>query len=265
MFIIGELINGMYKKVAKAIAERDKIYIQSLAQLQVEAGADALDVNCGPLSRDPLVDMLWLIDCIQDTVSVSLSLDTTRQNIMEEGLARLKKKGIINSTSADTERLEVYLELAKKYNASLIALTMDKKGVPQDKDRRLELAASILDTAQKHNFSPNDIYLDPILLPINVAQNQLFAILEAIRDFKLLSAPSPKTIVGLSNISQGAKDRSLINRSFLTMAAAFGLDSAILDPLDEPLMDSLIAGENVLNKSIYCDNFVSAYKKSKKR
>lgn len=254
----------MYKNVARAIAERDKTFVQSLAQLQVEAGAAALDLSCGPLSRSPLDDMLWLIDVVQDSVQVSLSLDTTKLNIMEEGLKRLRKNGIINSTSADLERLEAYLPLANKYNASLIALTMDKKGVPQDKDRRLELAAFILDVAQRNGLSPSSIFLDPILMPINVAQNQLFGILEALRDFKLLSDPAPKTVVGLSNISQGAKDRRLINRTFLTMAQGFGLDSAILDPLDEALMESLIAGELILNKTIYCADFVAAYRKSKR-
>lgn len=263
MFIIGELINGMTNKVARAIVERDKTYIQSLAQLQVECGADALDVNCGPLSHDPLEDMLWLIDCIQQSVSVPLSLDSTKQDVIEEGLKRLRHRGIINSTSADLERLETYIALAQKYHSSLIALTVDKKGVPQDKERRVELAAFILEVAQKNGFAVCELYLDPVLMPLNVAQNQLFDTLEAIRDFKFLTTPAPKTVLGLSNISQGAKNRRMINRTFLTMAQGFGLDAAILDPLDEALMDALITGEIVLNKSIFCDDFISAYRKSK--
>ncbi len=263
MYIIGELINGMYKKVTQAIHDRDSAYIRSLAELQVESGADSLDVNCGPLSKDPLADMLWLVEVIQKSVSVPLSIDTTRKEIMEECLKVLKTPGIINSSSADEERLNFYISLAKKHKASLIALTMDKKGVPQDKDRRLELAALILSVAQKNNFSYADLYLDPVLLPINVAQNQLFDILEAIRDFKLLSDPSPKTVVGLSNISQGAKHKRLINRVFLAMAQGFGLDAAILDPLDENLMEILITADLVLSKDIYCDDYVAAYKKSK--
>ncbi len=263
MYVIGELINGMYKKVSAAIAERDSIFIKSLAELQVESGADALDINCGPLSRNQLDDMLWLIDAVQGSVSVPLSLDTTKKDVMEEGLKRLKVPGILNSTTADNERLDTYFPLAKKYGARVIALTMDKRGVPQDKDRRLELAANILEAAERNSFLTADIFIDPVLLPINVAQNQLFAILEAIRDFRSLSDPAPKTIVGLSNISQGAKQRRIINRTFLVMAQAFGLDSAILDPLDEALMDSLITGETILNRNIYCDDFSLAYKKSK--
>lgn len=265
MFIVGELINGMYKKVRRAVAERDKTFIQSLAHLQVEAGADALDVNVGPLSADPMQDMTWLVDRIQEAVVVPLSIDTTRADVMEAALKRLKVPGIINSTSADADRLDAYIAMAQASGASLIALTMDKKGVPQNREGRLELAAFILETVHKSGLPADRVFLDPILLPINVAQNQLFDILETVKDLKLLSTPAPRVIVGLSNISQGAKNRPLINRTFLAMAQSYGLDSAILDPLDEKLMDSLIAGEVVLNRSIYCDDFIAAYKKGKTR
>jgi 5-methyltetrahydrofolate corrinoid/iron sulfur protein methyltransferase len=86
-------------------------------------------------------------------------------------------------------------------------------------------------------------------------------ILEAIHEFKIISEPSPKTIVGLSNVSQGAKTRSLVNRAFLTMAIAQGLDAAILDPLDKELMDAAITAELILNKQIYCDSYLDAYKR----
>lgn len=264
MYIIGELINGMYPKVAKAITDKDKGYIKTLARQQVEAGADALDINCGPASRDELGDMRWLVESVQEEVSVTLSLDSTKPAAIEGCLKAVRSKAIINSTSADIERLQIYVPMAKKYNSSLIALTMDKRGVPQDKDRKIELAARILTYVQDNDFPIQELYLDPILLPIKVAQNQLFDLLEVIRDFKALASPAPKTLLGLSNISQGAKKRKIINRTFLVMAQTCGLDAAILDPLDQNLMDSLIAAELVLNKNIYCDSYIEAYKKSKK-
>lgn len=265
MFIIGELINGMYDKVGKALQAKDKSTIKTLARQQTEAGADALDVNCGPASRDAVTDMRWLVETIQEEVSTALSLDSTKPLAIEEGLKAARNKCIINSSSADIERLQVYIPMAKKYNASLIALTMDKKGVPQDKDRRLELAAQILGFAQENDFSANEILLDPIILPVNVAQNQLLGILEVIKEFKMLSTPAPKTVIGLSNISQGSTARSLINRTFLLMAQGYGLDAAILDPLDKDLMDALITAELILNKNIYCDSYIDAYRKSKRR
>ncbi len=264
MFIIGELINGMDQNVAVAIKEKNKGFIKTLARKQLDAGADALDVNCGPASRDAAGDMRWLVGTIQEEASCVLSLDSTKPEAIEAGLEISAHKCIINSTSADVSRLEIYCGMAKKYKASLVALVMDHKGVPQDKDGKLELAAQILNFAQESGFSLDELYLDPILLPINVAQSQLFGILELIKDFKSLSSPSPKTLLGLSNVSQGSKKRKLINRTFLVMASAYGLDAAILDPLDNNLMYSVIASELILNKSIYCDDFISAYNKSKK-
>jgi 5-methyltetrahydrofolate corrinoid/iron sulfur protein methyltransferase len=106
-----------------------------------------------------------------------------------------------------------------------------------------------------------DIYLDPIILPVNVTQPQALEALESIREFKILSDPPPKTVVGLSNISQGTDKRNLINRIFLVMAIANGLDAAIVDPMDKELMDAVITAELLLNKHIYCDSFLDAYRK----
>ncbi|MCM8763037.1 MAG: dihydropteroate synthase [Candidatus Omnitrophica bacterium] len=261
MFIIGELINGMYKEAGRAIREKDKSVIQRLAKRQKEAGADALDLNCGPVSKDPVLDMRWLIETVQEVVDMPLSLDSTKANVIEEGLKLVKNKAIINSTSADSEKLEILVPLAIKYNASLIGLTLDKNGVPQDKDRRLELAARIVADCQEKGFPVENLYIDPVVLPVNVAQNQAGLVLEVLKEFKIISTPAPKTIVGLSNISQGTTKRRLINRTFLSMAIAADLDAAILDPLDEELMNTLITSELILNKQIYCDSYLDAYRK----
>lgn len=262
MFIIGELINGMYKNVGRAIKERNKSVIQKLAKEQIECGADALDINCGPLSKDPKSDIIWLIDVIQEVTDSPLSLDSTKPEVIKEGLKIIKNKAIINSTTADKEKLEILIPLALEYKASLIALTLDKKGVPQNKDQRIELAASILEACQNYNFPIEELYLDPVVLPVNVAQAQQNDILEAIREFKFLSSPPPRTIIGLSNVSQGTRYRSLINRTFLSMALISGLDAAILDPTDSELRDSLVTSELILNKFIYCDSYLDAYRKS---
>ena len=178
-----------------------------------------------------------------------------------ESAKLVKQKAIINSTSADPEKLEILLPMAVQYKTFLIGLAMDKKGVPQDKDRRLELAAFIAASCQEAGFPVEDLFLDPIVLPVNVAQAQQKLILESIKEFKLLSEPAPKTVVGLSNVSQGTIKRSLVNRTFLVMAIEEGLDAAILDPLDNDLMDELITAELILNKHIYCDSYLQAYKK----
>lgn len=261
MFIIGELINGMYQNIGKAIKEKDKSEIQKCALEQIKSGADALDVNCGPASRQPVSDIQWLIEAIQEVTDKPLALDSSKPAVIESGLKVAKNKVIINSTTADPEKLDILVPLAKQYNTKLIGLTISAKGIPQNKDQRLELAATIVASCVDKGFAVDDLYLDPIVLPVNVAQAQMRDILESIHEFKIISDPPPKTIVGLSNVSQGTCARGLINRTFLTMAVAFGLDAAILDPKDSDLVDAVITAELILNKQIYCDSYLSAYRK----
>lgn len=261
MLIIGELINGMYKQIGKAIVERDKKTIQKVAKQQVEQGADMLDVNTGPVAKDPVDAMSWLTETIQEAVDVGLCFDSTKAAVIEAGLRLAKKKAMINSTTADDEKLNALLPLAKKYNAQIIGLTLDKTGVPRDRHKRSEHALKIISSSMEHGVDLENVYIDPIVLPVNVAQPQAIEVLESIREFKLICEPPPKTVVGLSNVSQGTKNRNLINRTFLVMAIAAGLSAAIVDPLDRELMDAMITAELILNKNIYCDSYLDAYRK----
>src|SRR3989338_5417894 len=261
MFIIGELINGMYANIGKAIKTKDKSIVHKCALDQLKSGADALDVNCGPASREPLKDIQWLVEAIQEVTDATISLDSSKPQVIESGLKVAKNKVIINSVTADEDKLNILVPMAKQHNAKLIGLTISVKGIPQNKDQRLELAATIVANCVDKGFPVEDLYLDPIVMPVNVAQAQMKDILESIHEFKIISDPAPKTIVGLSNVSQGTNVRSLVNRIFLTMAVAYGLDAAILDPMDKDLMDAQITAELILNKHIYCDSFLGAYRK----
>jgi 5-methyltetrahydrofolate corrinoid/iron sulfur protein methyltransferase len=261
VLIIGELLNGMYQDVRKAIQARDTQAIQDLARRQTQAGANVLDVNTGPASAKPLEAMQWLVDTIQEAVDTPLAIDSTKPDVIEAALKMLKAPGMINSTTADPDKLNTLLPLAREYSARIIGLTMDKSGVPRDKDKRLEHAATIISTAMEHGVDLESIYIDPIVLPVNVVQPQAPLVLEAISEFSMISDPPPKTVVGLSNVSQGSAVRPLINRIYLVMAIANGLDAAIVDPLDTDLVDAAITAELLLNKHIYCDSFLQAYRK----
>ncbi len=261
MLIIGEKINGMFKKVNEAIKNKDKTYIQQLALAQLDAGANVLDVNVGPDSVNPLEDMKWLVTTIREVTDKPLAIDTTKYDVMEEGLKLAGNGSFINSTHADDDKLDIYIPLAKKYNANLIALTISVKGVPQDTEGKMNLVANIISKCLEHEFDVTQLYIDPVILPVNVAQTNVMSVLETVSQIKTVSDPPPKTTIGLSNISQGTKSRSLINRTFVTMAIFAGLDSAILDPLDKDLMNSIITAELLLNKQLYCDSFLEAYRK----
>jgi 5-methyltetrahydrofolate corrinoid/iron sulfur protein methyltransferase len=256
VFIIGERINGMFKSVAKAISERDEAFIRDLARRQVEAGAHALDVNTGPTEGDPVEVMRWLVETIQAEVDVTLALDTPKIPVIESGLRAVKRPAIINSTTGAQAKLATLLPLAATYDASLIGLTIDERGIPRNAEARSEIALTIVAAALEAGISPDRLHLDPIVLPVSAAQDQCAAALQAIPTFKALCDPAPRIVVGLSNVSQGTPNRPLVNRTYLVMAMAAGLDGAILDPFDVELMAAMRTAGILLNQEIYAENYL---------
>jgi 5-methyltetrahydrofolate corrinoid/iron sulfur protein methyltransferase len=262
MIVIGERINGMFKKVREAIQKKDAAYIQDLAARQVRAGASILDINVGTASTDPTSDLVWLVNSVQETVDVPLSIDCARHEPLEAGLAAVRGKRVLNSTTGKADDLAKLLPIARKYGASVIGLTIDEEGVPSTTDRRVEIAAKIMAAAMENGIAAEQLYIDPITLPVNCAQDQPTRVFSAISQFLMLSDPPPHICIGLSNISQRLKEHQLLNRTFLIMCMAHGLDSAILDPLDEELMNAMITAELVMNKFIYADSYLEAAQKA---
>jgi len=239
MYIIGENIQIISKLVRTAIDGRDARPLQELARKQVEGGAQMLDLNIGRRKKDGHEVMPWLVEIVHEVApDVAVSLDTTNAAAVEAGLKRCKELGIeamINSTSADPERLEATMPLAAEYGCKIIALTMEKS-IPATADGRVQLAMEvILPKAMELGVPMEHIYLDPLVLTVKGMQEHAMENLNAIRMFKVLSDPPPMTVVGLSNVSNGVPEesRSLINRTFLVMLMAAGLDAAIANPLDE--------------------------------
>jgi len=261
MITIGERINGMFTDVKNAIKNKDAKVVQELAQRQTDAGATYLDVNVGTAAADQLDAMKWLVEVIQEAVKTPIALDSQKLEVIKAGLEVIKNDVMINSAQGDPETLDIYMELAKKHNAALICLTMNKDGVPQNVDTRVEIAVTIVEKATEHGIDMNKIFIDPILLGVNVDQKQPAYMLEVFNQIKLLSDPPPHITVGLSNFSQGTKEKSLLNRTFLTMAITAGLDTALMDVLDKDLMDAAICSEMVMNKQIYSDSFLKAARK----
>jgi len=272
MILIGERINGMFSDVKQAIADKNKQVIQDLAKRQTEAGATYLDVNVGTAAADQQATMQWLVETIQETCSTALSLDSQKPDVIAAGLKVVNAENgvLLNSTplnrKSDEAILDKYIEMAENAGpkASLIALTMDKNGVPQDIDTRVAIAAEIVQKAMDAGFDTQRIFIDPIVLPVKVpnAQAQPGNLLAAADQIKFLSEPAPHLTMGLSNLSQGAAERKLINRVFLAMAISHGFDSAIVDVLDEKLMNLVATSEMLMNKQIYSDSFLKVYRSS---
>jgi len=257
MIIISERINGQFKSVGKAIDERNEEFLKTLAKEQVAAGADYLDISTGPGVSEPEEVMTWMVNAVQSAVDVPLCIDTPQIKTMEAGVAAVKNKVMINSTTAEPEKMTSLFELAKKYDAEIICLTLDEKGIPQDVDKRAELAMIMVSTAMEYGISMDRLFLDPLVLPTCAAQDQGPKVLEALRQFKAISNDPPvNTVVGLSNISNGTKNKELINRTYAVMLMANGLDSAIMDPTDKELVQAVRTAEILQNKKLYAHDYL---------
>ncbi len=242
MLIIGENIHIISPDVKEAIATRDTKAIQALAKEQVDAGAGMLDLNIGPQKKDGVDIMRWLVPAVQEVVDVPLSLDTTNLEAIGAGLALVKRKGLVNSASAEPERLKKVPPVAAEHGAGLIALLMGKSGIPLTAEERVSMAIDVLiPRAIEVGIPMEDLYLDPLLLTVSGCQEYCPPAIEAVRYIKQGMDPAPMTTCGLSNVSNRVpeKMRSLLNRVYLVMLMAVGLDTAIADPLDKELVDTI--------------------------
>jgi len=258
MLIIGEKINVISKVIGSAMKDRDPKPIQDLAVAQIEAGANVLDVNIGPARKNGTEMMEWIVNAVQEVADVTLCLDTTNAEAMEAGLKVCKKQPIINSASGEPNRLETMMGLAAKYNAKVIGLTMTETGIPRDANERMAIAVDIMAKMAEKGVPMENLYLDPLILPIAVAQEQAQEAIEAIKMFRQLNDPPLKTVVGLSNISNGApaETKPLLDRTYLAMLATVGLDAAIANPFDKELMDVVKTVRVLRNEVLYCHSYL---------
>jgi 5-methyltetrahydrofolate corrinoid/iron sulfur protein methyltransferase len=260
MIFIGERINGLQPRIYKFLQERDKEAIQRLARKQAEAGAAYLDLNVGTAWLRPAEVMAWLVKTVQEAVDIPLSLDSRRLEVIEAGLKACRTAALINATTGEKDKLSQFMELAAKYGAALVGLTMDEQGIPLHAVGRVAIAMRILDYGESHGIPRERLYIDPVVLPLKFSQSQGPVILEAIRQVAKERTP-PHILVGLSNVSQGAKERKLINRTFLTMAITCGLDAVIADVLDEPLVEAARTADVIAERRLYSDQFLREGKK----
>jgi len=250
----------MFTDVKVAIQEQNPEVIRDLAKRQLAAGATALDVNVGPAVSDATSAMLWLVEAIREVTDAPVAIDTAKWDVMEAVIPKVPGKKILNSSKADFEIASKYVQLAAENGAGLIGLTIDADGVPGNIDKRIELGAQLITIAMEGGIEMEDLFIDPIILPVNVAPKNPGHCMQAIAQLKGFADPAPHLVLGLSNVSQRCSNRSLINRTYLAMCISMGLDAAIMDPLDTELMDTGITAELLLEQMIYCDSYLQAAK-----
>jgi len=233
MRIIGENIHILSPKVKEAIANRDLPFFQESAKRQVAAGAWAVDLNIGPQKKLGHEILPWLVKGVQEVVDVPLCLDTTNLGAIEAACEIIARQPIINSTSAEAERLEKVPLVAAKYRTKLIGLTMEAEGIPVSAEARVNIALEkLLPRCEEVGMPVEDLIIDPLVLTVSGCQQYVPECIEAVRILKVTGAGVQ---VGLSNVSNAVPNemRPLINRVYCVMLMGAGLDTMIADPLDK--------------------------------
>ena len=258
--IIGERINPTGRKVfQEQLRAGDLSAIERDVIAQVEAGATMLDVNMGaPLIDEPVV-LAQAVRLVQSLTDLPLCIDSSVVEALEAGLQAYQGKALVNSITAEDERMELILPLVKKYGAAVIALPNDEFEIPEDPMRRLELVRHIVDTATgKYGIPIEDIIIDPLAMPIGADSSLVNRTLETIALIK--EHVGVNMTLGASNVSFGMPERHAINSVFVPMAMAVGLTSAIMDSRTEQVVMAVRAADLMLGNDEWGASWIAAHR-----
>ncbi|MDO4535034.1 MAG: homocysteine S-methyltransferase family protein [Clostridium perfringens] len=257
--IIGERINPTGKKIFKeALKNNDLNYILKQAIEQVEAGADILDVNVGIPNINEEEVMVEVIRSIQEILDIPLQIDSTDKNVIEKALRYYNGKAIVNSVNGEDKVLDTILPIVKKYGAAVVGLTLDERGIPNSAEERFRIAKKIVDKAKKYGIDKENIFIDCLVLTASTQQKEVFETLKSITMVK--ERLGVKTLLGVSNISFGLPNRSLINETFLSLALGRGLDLPIINPNSKGMIDVIKAFNVLSNYDKDSREFIEYYK-----
>ena len=255
--IIGEKINPTGRKIlAGKLKDGDYEYVRDLAVKQVEAGADILDVNVGVPGLDEVAVLPEVAKIVSETVDVPLCLDSANHEALAAALAKLTGKPLVNSVNGEEKSLKAVLPVVKEFGVSVIGLSMDDKGIPNDAETRVAIAAKIIERAGKLGIPIEDIVIDPLVLTVGADSKAAAVTLQTIR---LLKQEFGVNInLGASNVSFGLPDRHTINQAFLSLAMGAGATCAITDPIK--LTNTIRATDLLVGRDTYGARYIRYFR-----
>jgi 5-methyltetrahydrofolate--homocysteine methyltransferase len=255
--MIGERINPTGRKMlAEEMKNGDFSRVEADALAQVAAGAQMLDVNAGiPLADEPAL-LARAIQLVQAITDVPLSIDSSIIDALERGLSVYKGKALVNSVTGEDESLDRVLPLVKKYGAAVVAISNDETGISMDPDVRFAVAKKIVDRAADYGIHYSDVVVDPLVMPIGAlgqAGQQAFKLIRRLREELKVN-----TTCGASNVSFGLPARNQITGTFLSMAMASGMTSAIMSPLHPEVKAAIMAADVLTGNDQDCAAWIKA-------
>ncbi|MFV9510349.1 homocysteine S-methyltransferase family protein [Tepidibacillus sp. LV47] len=259
--IVGERINPTgRKKLSEELKQGKMETVRREAIEQTEAGAEILDVNVGVPTIDERKTMIQVIQSIQTLVDTPLMLDSTNPEVLDQALKLYPGKALVNSVNGEDASLDSILPLVKRYGAAVVGLTLDEKGIPKTAEERYQIAEKIVKKAAEYGIPKQDIIIDCLVLTASAQPEGIAETLKAITLVKeRLQVP---TILGVSNVSFGLPNRKAINPVFLSMALAAGLDAAIMNPLEEQMVQTMKIGAVLTNRDRHAEAYIE-YAKEK--
>ena len=258
--IIGERINPTGRKVfQEQLRAGDLSAIEKDVAAQVAGGAMVLDVNMGVPLTDEAELLAKAVKLVQSLTDLPICIDSSVIEALDAGLAAYEGKALVNSVTAEDERMELILPLVKKYGAAIIALPNDETEIPEDPQRRFELARKIVDVATtKYGIPAEDIVIDPLAMPVgadSLHASRTFEAISLIRD-----GLGVNMTLGASNVSFGMPGRHTLNASFIPMAMRSGLTSAIMDARTPEIVNAVKAADLMLGNDEWGANWIQMYR-----
>lgn len=255
--MIGERINPTGRKLLAAeMKAGDFSRVEADAIAQVEAGAHMLDVNAGiPLADEPAM-LARAVQLVQSVTNVPLSIDSSIIAALEAGLAVYVGKPLVNSVTGEDEVLERVLPLVARYGAAVVAISNDETGISEDPDVRYAVAKKIVERAADFGIPACDVVVDPLVMPIGAmgtAGQQAFKLIRRLREELKVN-----TICGASNVSFGLPNRHAVTGTFLSMAIASGMTSAIMSPLHPEVKRAVMAADVLAGNDRDCSAWIRA-------
>jgi cobalamin-dependent methionine synthase I len=257
MLIIGERINGTRKRIGEAIRSRDAGRIVKEAKRQVAAGAGYLDVNAGTVGDKEVEDMRWLVETVRAAVDVPLCVDSPNPDALRAGLEIAGDDPMVNSITGEKQRIEDIVPIVKEFDTRVVCLLMDDTGLLSGVDERTKLAADLTSALEKEGIGNERLHFDPCVMPVSTEPDQGASGL-AVVSWISKELPGVHTTCGLSNVSFGLPNRSALNAAYLAMMVSAGLDSVIIDPLNETVMDSLMSARALVGQDEMCLEYIQA-------
>lgn len=257
--IIGERINPTGRKsLLKELKEGKFDIVRRDAVAQVEAGAKIIDVNAGVPGEDEEPILRDMMHAVMEVTDMPLCIDTADNTALETALSIYEGKALINSVNGEEERLESVLPLVKEYDASVIGLCMDDDGIPPTAEDRFQVAAKIIERADKFGISADRIIIDPLALTMGSDHNAGRISIETIE--KVVEEFGVNVTMGCSNISFGMPDRAVINSNFIAMSILAGMTAPITNPLEEEVVLAIQAADLVMGRDEFGMNWIKAYR-----